>query len=248
MNTVRLTLAALLTLAVTTLAGCFSSNPKDIEAFMKPRQTDVTAENYILEPPDVVEVQCTKAPEIDTKKQQIRPDGKISFEGVGEVQAAGKTPAQLAEVLKEKISALYKLAGDKPLDVRLNIFRSKKYYVLGQVYIPGPKEYTGRDTVLYAVSYAQPNQMAWLSRVQVIRPSDDLSVKPKIFEVNFKEMAGRGDLSKNVLLQEGDIVYVPPTILSSIAMVVEEFVRPIGRAFATVNIVSGTTTGYGGAY
>ena len=44
-------------------------------------------------------------------------------------------------------------------------------------------------------------------------------------------MITRGDITKDVLLQEGDIVYVPPTILASIGMVAEQFITPIARAF-----------------
>jgi len=31
--------------------GCFSSNPRDIEAFIKPHEVIVTAERYLLQPP-----------------------------------------------------------------------------------------------------------------------------------------------------------------------------------------------------
>ena len=55
-------------------------------------------------------------------------------------------------------------AADQPIDVRVSLFESAKYYVLGQVYLPGPKVYTGRDTVLHAIAEAQPNPMAWASR------------------------------------------------------------------------------------
>ena len=45
-------------------------------------------------------------------------------------------------------------------------------------------------------------------------------------------MVERGDTTKNVLLHEGDVVYVPPTILGSLGMVLEEFLGPIGRALS----------------
>jgi polysaccharide export outer membrane protein len=221
------------------VTGCFSSRPQDIEAFLKPRDVDVTAGSFVLQPPDEVEIHCSKVPEIHLQRQRIRPDGKVSFESLGEVDAAGKTPEQIAEHLKEKVSELYALAGDKPIDVRIVGYRSKKYYVLGQVYLPGPKTYTGRDRVLDALAAARPNPMAWMQRVQVIRPSDDAKVRPKIFEVNFARMMVHGRINKNVLLEEGDIVYVPPTVLAVIAMKMEEFLRPIGRAFSTVNVVYG---------
>lgn len=218
------------------LTGCFSSNPKDIEAFAKPAKVLVTAENYILQPPDEIEIHCSKVPEIDLQLQQIRPDGRVSFEGVGEVQAAGRTPKELAEILRERVVLLYALPGENPIDVRVVVYQSGFYYVLGQVLFPGAKVSTGRDTVFRAVAQSRPTVMAWLDRVQVIRPSDDESVPPKIFEINYDRMRAHGDTSKDVLLQEGDIIYVPPTVVSAIALKIAEFVRPIGQAFTTVNV------------
>lgn len=45
------------------------------------------------------------------------------------------------------------------------------------------------------------------------------------------------DTNKNVLLQEGDIIYVPPTILDWMALKVEEVIRPIARAFSGISTV-----------
>jgi polysaccharide export outer membrane protein len=240
----RIILATLTLAVLAVITGCGSSyNPDDILAFKKPDNTIVTAENYILQPPDEIEIHCKAVMELDMQIQTIRPDGKISFQGIGEIIAAGKTPAQLALDLREKIVMLYALAGENPIDVRITVFKSKVYYVLGQVYFEGPKICTGRDTVLTALSAARPNIMAWKERVTIIRPSADPSIAPKIFEINYKDMMERGDISKNVLLEEGDIIYVRPTILAAVAMVIEEAVRPIGRAFSTVNIVSGTPGG-----
>ena len=231
------------------LTGCFSSHPKDIEAFLKPHEAQVTADKYILQPPDEIEVHCTRVPELHLQRQRIRPDGKISFEGIGEFMAAGKTPQELGDEMQKHMSALYTLVGDRPIEVRLMAYQSKVYYVLGQVNSPGPKVYSGRDSVLTAIAAAQPNPMAWLDRIQVIRPSADKSVKPKIFEVDFDKMSAHGDATKNVLLQEGDVIYVPPTVLAAIAMKIEEFIRPIARAFAGASLAqNGVNSPYVGGY
>lgn len=244
---VRIVLVGLLSIA---LSGCFSSNPRNIAAFVKPDKANVTADKYALQPPDEFEVHCARIPEINMQRQRIRPDGMVSFEMLGEVQAAGKTPVELAAAIKEKAAKLYMLVGEDPIEVRIIGYKSKVYYVLGQVYQPGRKVFSGRDSVISALADAQPNSMAWLGRIQVIRPSEDASVKPKVFEVNFDRMSAHGELYKDVLLQEGDIIYVPPTILSAIAMKIEEVIRPIARAFAGVNIVQsgGSSNQYVGGY
>jgi len=240
---------AILTLIMISQTGCFSSHPKDIEAFLMPDKVDVTAENYVLQPPDEVEVYCSRVPEIDKQRQRIRPDGKISFETLGEMEAAGRTPEQLANILRGKVLELYKLEGEKPIDIRIVAYQSKVFYVLGQVLSPGPKIYTGRDTALTAIAHARLNPMAWKERIQVVRPSRDENVKPKIFEVNFERMVVHGDTSKDVLLQEGDIIFVPPTVLAAVALKIEEVIRPIARAFSGAFYVQqpwGTTRAYGG--
>jgi len=220
----------IVSLITISLTGCFSSHPADIEAYLHPHKVDVTSENYVLQPPDQIAVQCSEVPEIHGQAQLIRPDGKISFEDIGEIQAAGRTPEQLANILRGKVLELYKLEGDNPVDIRIISYQSKKYYVLGQVGQPGPKVYSGRDTVFSALAQAQPTPQAWVDRIQVIRPSRDENVKAKIFEVNYDRMSAHGEQSKDVLLQEGDVIYVPPTIVAAVAFKIGEFIQPIGAA------------------
>ncbi len=243
MKCLRVISMMIVSLITISLTGCFSSHPADIEAFLRPDKVDVSSERYVLQPPDQIVVHCSEVPEINGQAQLIRPDGKISFEDIGEVVAAGRTPEQLANILRGKVLELYKLEGDKPINIRIISYQSKRYYILGQVARPGPQVYSGRDTVFSALALTQPTNLAWLSRIRVIRPSRDKNVKAKIFQVNFDRMAAHGDTSKDVLLQEGDIIFVPPTILAAIAMKIEEFVTPLGRALSGAYMVERAGTG-----
>ncbi len=232
MKCLRLISMIIVSLITISLTGCFSSHPADIEAYLMPHKVDVSAENYILQPPDQIVVHCSEVPEINGQAQLIRPDGKIGFEDIGEIEAAGRTPEQLANILRGKVLELYKLEGDNPVNIRIITYQSKKYYVLGQVARPGPQVYSGRDTLFGALALTQPTNLAWVNRIQVIRPSRDENVKAKIFEVNWDRMGAHGEISKDVLLQEGDVIFVPPTILAAIAMKIEEFITPLGRALS----------------
>ena len=162
-----------LMVSLLSLTGCFSSKAKNIAAFAKPQLVGVASDSYILQPPDEIEIYCSKVPEIHMQRQQIRPDGKIMFEALGEIHAAGKTPKELADIMRDKVMLLYTLPSDNPVDVRIVAFKSKLYYVLGQVYFEGPQEATGRNTLLAALAKARPNNLAWIERIQVIRPSAD---------------------------------------------------------------------------
>lgn len=231
-----------LLLACLVLAGCFNSKPEDIMAFTKPYQVNVNMATYAIQPPDEIQVICSKIPEVHEVIQRVRPDGKVSFEVMGEFDVAGKTTVEVAEMIKLRALTLYALAGDYPIDVRITKFASKYYYVMGQVDFPGPRLVTGRDGVINALALTQPNVLAWTDKIQVIRPSSDPNVPAKIFAIDLKAILKAGDTSKDVLLEQNDIVYVPPTVLAFIALKVEEFVRPIGRAFSTVNVVQGPSS------
>jgi polysaccharide export outer membrane protein len=240
---------------VSLVAGCFSSRPEDIQAWVKPYEVNVTATEYIVQPPDEIEIHCAQVPEVNLQRQRVRPDGKVSFEALGEIEAAGRTPAQIADAIQERYKNLYIVPGDHPVDVRIMVYASHVYYVLGQVMRPGPRVYTGRDNLLTALAEATPNTLAWKSRIQVVRPTLTEGEEPRVFEVNYEKMIIHGDATKDVLLQDGDIVYVPPTILAAAAMLIEEFITPVARAFYGAYLVQNppisTQQGYypyGGGY
>ena len=217
--------------SITLVAGCFSSDPENIQAFAKPYEVSVTTDKYVMQPPDEIEIHCVQVTEINMQREKIRPDGKISFERLGEFDVAGKTPKEVSIMLRERVAKLYTLPDDNAIDVRIAFYSSQFIYVLGQVMRPGPRLYTGREGVFNSIAEAQPNPLAWKQRVQVIRPSSDENEAPKVFEVDWDKMSAHGDLTKDVLLQEGDIIFVPPTVLAAIGMVLEEFITPIARAF-----------------
>jgi hypothetical protein len=95
---------------------------------------------------------------------------------------------------------------------------------------------------------ALPATTAWESKVRVIRPSHSEDERPLVFEVNYWKMKTQGDTNMDVLLEKGDIVYVPPTIPASIAMVLEEFITPIARAFYGAYLVQNPPSTFEGGY
>ncbi len=245
---------AVLSVCATLLAGCEIGNPENIQAWKKPYETSVTAERYVVQPPDELELRCAQVPEVNMQRQRVRPDGKISFEVLGEFEVAGKTPEEISAMVGQRVKELYTLPGDHAVDVRVVIFMSHVYYVVGQVSRPGPRNYTGRDDLLTSIAEAQPNPLAWQRRIRVVRPAPQEGNEPLIFEVDYKKMVGKGETEKDVLLQEGDIVYVPPTVLAQLAMVLEEFISPVARAFYGYYLVQNPPGGnqgyspYGGSF
>ena len=108
----------------------------------------MTADRYVVQPPDELEFRCAQVPEVNMQRQRVRPDGKISFEVLGDFDVAGKTPEEISVDVGNRIKEQYTLSEEHIVDVRVAVFASHVYYVLGQVTRPGPRNYTGRDSTL----------------------------------------------------------------------------------------------------
>jgi len=212
------------------LSGC-ANKYEDLKVFMQAHRHDVAASGYRLEPPDVIRIESPTAPEIDQEVQRIRSDGKIALRLIGEVQAGSLTPEELAAKLEDLLGRYYV---SPQVTVRIVSFESKNVYVFGQVMARGAHPFTGRDSLLDVIAAAQPNFLAWGAQVKVIRPSPDPDERHEI-TVNVDKMLETGDLTDNFLLQEGDIVFVPPTPLGYAGLRIQELLFPISPALATYN-------------
>lgn len=203
--------------------GCAPEH-KDLKVFLKAHEHKVSASSYRVTPPDVVSISAPGCPEVDGDSQTIRVDGMVSLRLLGEVRVVGLTPSEIAAKLEKLLKRFYV---DPKVHVRVGGYNSKRYFVLGQVHSPGPKPYSGRDTLMDAMARAQPTFLAWRSQIKVIRPSPDQREKHTIV-IDIDKMVKGGDMRQNLLLQEGDIVYVPPTPLAWVGLRMRELLYPVG--------------------
>ncbi len=210
--------------------GC-APKYQDLKVFNQAHRQEVAASSYRLEPPDIVQLESPTAPEVDQEVQRIRSDGKISLRLIGEVQVAGLTPEELAVKIEDLLSRYYE---SPEVTVRVSSFESKSVYVFGQVMSRGAHPFTGRDTLVDVIAAAQPNFLAWGAQVKVIRPSANPDERHEI-TVNVDKMLETGDMTDNFLLQEGDIVFVPPTPLGYVGLRIQELLFPVSPALATYN-------------
>jgi polysaccharide export outer membrane protein len=186
-------------------------------------EASVSGTEYEVQPPDWIEISSANVPEIDGEIVTINPDGKVSLRLVGEVKVAGMTPTVIARKLESILSKYYV---NPVVSVRLFDRRSKRVYVFGQVYQVGAHPYTGRDTVLSMLAQAKPTFIAWERNVKVIRPSHEEN-RRHVVTVDTSKITEEGKLELNFLLEEGDIVYVPPTPLGWLGLRIQELLNPI---------------------
>lgn len=218
--------------------GC--NEHKDLVVFLQSHEHLVSSGRYRVAPPDMLRISAPISPEINDTQERIRADGKISLRLLGEVKVVGLTPQEIAAKLETLLGRYY---NDPKVNVQVVEFVSQKYYVFGQVATAGAFPYTGRDTVLDALAKSQPNYLAWQGQVKVIRPSAEKD-KAREITVDMDKITQSGDLRLNVLLQDGDVVYVPPTVLGAIGLLCQQALFPFVQATPAVSTYASTVQAF----
>lgn len=177
-------------------------------------------EAYRLGIGDVIEISLFR-PDIresdDLRRQMpVRPDGKISYFFVGDIQASGRTTDELRRDITQGLSRYIR----SPEVAVLLVESITKVYVVGQVGEQGVRNLKPPyNSVLDAI---------FLSRGLTTKANVDLAYvirRNAIINVQLGDLLLRGDQSKNVPLQQGDIVYIPEAVEQRI-MVVGRVRRP----------------------
>lgn len=233
MHLLRNRLSTGMVLATMACTGCASTpTHENLTAFLKAHEHAVAAVETRVDAGDTIRITAPRAFEIDHQTRSVQPDGKIALRLVGEVRVAGLTAREIATKLEELLTPYY---NDPDVDVQVVDQPRRGYYVLGQVSGAGLFRFTGRDTVLHALAVARPNTIAWQSRIKVIRPSPVEGDRREL-RIDIQKMIKTGDTRMNILLEPGDIVYVPPTPLGWLGLKVREAlfpVSPVLNAYST---------------
>ena len=96
-------------------------------------------------------------------------------------------------------------------------FFADRIYVMGQVANVGIYRLQDAPDLLAALAQAGSiTPLAVKSDIKVIREFRERGGKPIILSANYNDILKRGDLSQNIKLQSGDVVYVPRMFIGDI--------------------------------
>lgn len=159
--------------------------------------------DYIIGADDVLDVNVWKEQEL-TRTLQVRPDGKISMPLLGDVQAAGMTPGQLAQNVSERLK---KFLTAPQVTVILTQINSQRVYVIGEVTRPGAYPVLPGMTVLQAISSAGGlTQFANSKKIFVMRNENHIQTK---YPFSYKEVLDGRKAEENLAVKAGDTIVVP---------------------------------------
>jgi polysaccharide biosynthesis/export protein len=136
----------------------------------QPSRTDLIAQDrpYLIGPFDKLTIDVFGIEELSKKEVQTDASGRISFPLAGVVEAAGRTPAEVEEILEQRLRTGF--VRDPQVTVNLKETVSQVITVDGQVREPGLYPVIGRMTLIRAVATAKgTDEFAKLDDVVVFR-------------------------------------------------------------------------------
>lgn len=189
--------------------GCASSGARSLET--EKIIPDVKVSEFVLGAGDTLEISVYRNQDLN-KSVKINPSGKIMFPLIGDVDAAGKGLFKLRNELQERLS---KYIVDPQVTVNVTSIQSQKVMVLGEVSNPGVLTLDNELSIMEAISKAGGmTSDAKLSNVLLIRRGNN---KPDVISLDLKKAFKNGDLSHNMVLQSGDIVYLPAVTIANVS-------------------------------
>jgi polysaccharide export outer membrane protein len=169
-----------------------------------PPQINHPGDTYIIGDEDVLSINVWKDQDL-TRVVPVRSDGRISLPLVGEMQAAGRTPAQLEADLK---AALRAYISDPQVTVIVQEIKSRSFNILGQVTKPGSYALTADTTIVDAIALAGGfKDFAKKKGVYVIR--QDVNGRETRIPFNYESFIKGKNTVQNIQLKPHDTIVVP---------------------------------------
>jgi protein involved in polysaccharide export with SLBB domain len=218
-------IVSILLLAMLVLvAGCQGGNQDAMRKAVAAKENVPlkASPDYRMGAGDVLTIEVRGQPDL-TKTAVVRPDGKVTLVLLDDVFVQGLTTAEIDDKVTRSYNQYIVNA-----DVTVSVvgFNSQKVYVWGQVFRQGDQPFDGEVTLVDALARAGgANERAETKRILLTRGGT-------VRELNFYRVVIDGDNTDNVYLQDGDLIFVPPTVFARVGMALDNIFYPFRNLFA----------------
>lgn len=168
---------------------------------------DLTAPNYRLGPGETIQIFVWRSPELSTSVP-VRPDGRFSMPLIEDLQAAGKTPTELARDIEDALRAYVQ---DPIVTVIARIDGAgdprQQVKVLGQAINPRSLPYrTGMTVLDVIISVGGLTEFADGNRAVLVRQEGPEKLS---YRLRLDDLVRDGDINADRPLLPGDTIIVP---------------------------------------
>jgi polysaccharide export outer membrane protein len=162
---------------------------------------------YRIGPKDLIEVKVFEIPELNVERR-VTEFGALSLPLIGDVPAAGLTAAEFATRLKELLESKYVQRAS--VEIQLREFRSKPISVIGAVKTPGPLAFSGRWTLLEALTAAGGMSDDHGDYIYVMRHAEN-GLSDQV-AIRVEDLMLRASARANLPIFANDVINVAPKV------------------------------------
>lgn len=163
-----------------------------------------SASEPVLGPGDTVRVTVFDDPTLNTEAR-VSLQGTVGFPLLGEVAIGNRTALEAAKIIADRLKQ-GRFLNDPRVSVTLLETRSRRVMVLGHVAKPGQYPLDGtNERLIDVLALAGGRSETGADRVVVTRREGDA----RTFEVDIAQMYRDGDMSGDLRLEAGDVIFVP---------------------------------------
>jgi polysaccharide biosynthesis/export protein len=189
--------SALIALA---LLGC---GPSIYETYNYSKEYDPRKHEYVIGVSDQIGISVYRAPDL-SGQATVRPDGVITMPLVGDLIVTGKTPTQVRDEMKKKLSTYLK--EDTVITVTVTGFNSYRFIVSGNVNHSG--SFTQRFYVTVSEAVAMAGGPSKFASDQIVILRFDPKGKMREIPVSLKAITSGAHPEQDIAIVSGDTVVV----------------------------------------
>jgi polysaccharide export outer membrane protein len=165
---------------------------------------------YRIGPGDELDVFVWRNDDLNTRLR-VRPDGRISFPLIGELTAAGKTPADLGDDIGQRLATYIREPNVAVMMTSFSGTFDQQVRVIGEAQKPQAIPYRDKMTVLdVMIAVGGLTEFASGNRAVVARGAGS---QQQEYRVRLDDLVRDGDISANVEMLPGDILIIPQRYL-----------------------------------
>ena len=159
------------------------------------------ADEYRIGIEDVLQISVWGEPDL-TMSVMVRPDGRVSFPLIDDIDVAGRTPQEVRDDVTKRLDEFVREPAVTIIVEQINSFR---VYVLGEVNQQGALNFKSPTRLLQAVAAA--GGLTEFSRKKIVLLREETGQEIRI-TVDYKRLVAGDSAEPNRLLRPGDTLLV----------------------------------------
>jgi len=249
-----------LALVALLLASCTTVEDKRIRQLLNEKgfgtraQGNATLENYVtggdsvqfLVDPTMSQIPGAEQLALLSATQPVGLDGTIYVPYIGPVWVLGMTESDLTELVSSTLQPFFQFSVRVVARIQPGLtageMAGKCFFMFGEAGRKGRVPLLKGDlTVLEVLATYGVTNLANIGRIHLIRPD---AQNPLDVVINYREIVLTGNTTYNLLIQDHDIIYVPPTFFGVLARFIQRLLEPLNTAVQALFSVSAARSSY----